>query len=758
MTRQNRPPRSQEKAWSWSLQVENYDRRPEIDPGELAELDYWVDHTGKGYGVIPARSEKALHRLVQPLNDAIALIDFPTEYDGRRGLQLMLVEMHRRRTSFWAWSSADWLVIIGKNHADFCQRFEQGTGRQHLLAIAYVLLEFMDFWELRFEKCSLANKVFGRVLVESTIDEVLQALKAQGYESYGNESHKYRAVICEAFLSNRSPYLKDLTTESLDIARNRIVGKKHQQSFMALSVAFERLGVIDQPLQPRNSEQRHLGSGGAMDEVAPEWSEICERWFNTSTLAAETRTSYFYTLLAVGRWLAKNHPEISHPKQWTRSLAAEYIGAVDRMVVGQYSAPSKQKDIGKPLTPHSKSNYYAVMRTFFRNCQEWEWIPEHFHAQTAFETPRSVRALLQPQAKQIDDATWAKLLTAGLRLTEEDVESDKTVGDRAHWYPIEMVRALAVVWLFCALRKDDIRNLRTGCIRWLQPEEVRPMEVEEEEALTLNSEGKICLLDIPPGKNGRALTKAVDAIVGQAIQAWESVRPSQAPLQDKRTGEQVHYLFAYRSHRLGDPYLNRSLIPFLCEKAGVPKEDVCGKITSHRARHTILTQLSESMTIPQLQSWSGHQSVDSLKHYIKSTVTKQAAAYQKTDYFKRNQRMFDVLIDQEAITTGAAARGEPWKYHTLSDGYCVYEFFQHCPHRMACPQCSFYRPDSVVLQKLKQNKANLQKMLIEIELTTDEQAAVEEGIQAFENLCQHLSDVPTPAGLTPKQLGSASER
>jgi hypothetical protein len=102
--------------------------------------------------------------------------------------------------------------------------------------------------------------------------------------------------------------------------------------------------------------------------------------------------------------------------------------------------------------------------------------------------------------------------------------------------------------------------------------EADEVKLDEEETPTPDLEGKICLLDVPPGKNGQAFTKAVDAIVGKAIQAWEEVRPQQAPFLDRRTGEEVHYLFAWRSQRLGDPYLNKSLIPLLVTKQGCQKK------------------------------------------------------------------------------------------------------------------------------------------------------------------------------------------
>lgn len=45
-------------------------------------------------------------------------------------------------------------------------------------------------------------------------------------------------------------------------------------------------------------------------------------------------------------------------------------------------------------------------------------------------------------------------------------------------------------------------------------------------------------------------------------------------------------------------------------------------------------------------------------------------------------------------------------------------------------------------------------MLQEIPLSEEERAAVEDGIEAMEKLCQQLADVPTPAGPTPNQLSA----
>jgi hypothetical protein len=45
-------------------------------------------------------------------------------------------------------------------------------------------------------------------------------------------------------------------------------------------------------------------------------------------------------------------------------------------------------------------------------------------------------------------------------------------------------------------------------------------------------------------------------------------------------------------------------------------------------------------------------------------------------------------------------------------------------------------------------------LLQEIPLGEAEQAAVEDGVAAYQKLLSKLSDVPTPAGPTPRQLGA----
>jgi len=124
-------------------------------------------------------------------------------------------------------------------------------------------------------------------------------------------------------------------------------------------------------------------------------------------------------------------------------------------------------------------------------------------------------------------------------------------------------------------------------------------------------------------------------------------------------------------------------------------------------------------------------------------------------YFQRNLRTIDVLIDQDAVRAGAAV-GQPWRFYDLGHGYCTYDFFDQCPHRMACAKCAFYRPKGSAAALFLEGKAGLLRLKQDIPLTDAEAAAVEDGVTAFDALLKQLTDIPTPVGPTPRQLQEPS--
>lgn len=159
------------------------------------------------------------------------------------------------------------------------------------------------------------------------------------------------------------------------------------------------------------------------------------------------------------------------------------------------------------------------------------------------------------------------------------------------------------------------------------------------------------------------------------------------------------------------------------------------------------------MTLFELQEWLGHSTPTATQHYAKITPLKVAKSYADAGYFARNLRAIEVLVDQDLVRSGRAAT-VPWKFYDLGHGFCTYDFFDQCQYRMVCAKCDFYMPKESTAVLLLEGKMHLLRLLQEIPLGDAEQAAVEDGVAAYENLLSKLTDVPTPAGPTPRQLGA----
>jgi integrase len=616
-----------------------------------------------------------------------------------------------------------------------------------MIAAAYLLDCFRQLRLLgNFNRVALAEKVFGRNAVDAALQPVQEILSGWGYATAHNTA--LMSTVCEALLLNQSPYLDDLTAEGLEVLRSGCSEGRRALVYQ-LSKALTALGFLDKPLGVASpAPAAGTGQPAACDDVHPEWARWAQRWESTSTLAKTSRRGNRIALLKAGRWLHACHPEVSSPAQWDRELAASYVAAIDHMQVGDYVGPRAKGPIYQrhPLSPSSKDTYLSALRVFFADCQEWDWIPRRFDPWQAFATPRSIKALIGPAPRTVASDMWARLLWAGLNLTMEDPACTKS-------YPFEFVRALAIVWLFAGLRSDEIVRLRVGCIR------------RQAADMTLRPTGEnlskdtVCLLEVPINKTGTAFTKPVDPVVGEAIEVWEQVRPVQPSFPDRKTGELVDFLFCHRARPLPREYINHSLIPMLCRKANVPITDARGRITSHRARATIASQLFNArkpMSLSELQVWLGHRSPASTQSYVALEPTRLAKAYAEAGYLARNVRAIEVLIDQDAIKNAAAANGEPWRYYDLGHGLCSYEFFEQCPHRMACPRCDFYKPKESSLGHLLEAQSNLARLLQEMPLTEEERAAVDGDLAALNRLTTRLADQPTPSGQTPTELTQCS--
>jgi len=699
-----------------------------------------------------ATSWKALTRLVEPLDAARAALHHRDDVRHRRaGLHAVALVLEHCKVigcPWWAWTTEEWTALLGASVEEFqAERVlpTETTVRPFAVAVAYLLSGFDRFGQLgTFNRLHLAQLVFGADVVDNSIEKVGETLDAWGYRIPQVARHKLRGVASQAFLVNRSPLLEDLSTEAFDRLRAHAATTAYQLPILyALQRAVSSLGHCEAPVRTG------YNAAPIIEGTDPTWADWVERWHATSTLTPKVRSIIRTTLAKAGRWLAAEQPEITDPTQWTRATCAAWVAAVDRMSVGDYV---QRRDglagrEGTPISPRTKAHTLMATRTFFRDCQEWEWFPRRFDPSRALTVPRSIGALIATDPRVIADDLWAKLLWAGLNLEAEDLPGNSA----DTYYPLELIRAVTLTWLFSGLRSDEITRLRVGCVRWQH--DGHPILADASDVFAAEA---VCLLDVPVHKTGTAFTKPVDALLGQAIETWQRVRPSQPKALDKKTAEWVDICFAVRAQPVARSYLNRTIIPALCTKAGVPRADVRGKITSHRARSTIASQLynaKEPMTLFELQAWLGHRSPASTQHYAKISPATLSKAYTEAGYFARNLRTIEVLLDREAVTSGHAGEGEPWQHYDLGHGYCSYSFFEQCPHRMACARCDFYIPKLSSRAQLLEGKESLQRMLVAVPLTDDERAAVEDGHAALEALVDRLCEVPSPAGPTPKALG-----
>jgi len=717
-------------AWVWPIKLDDYDRNPELNLEEAETLRSSLPSLANGVPPSIVIEKCVLPRLMKPLEDVCTHIELQRKYWPNLKA-LMIRDVAERGRTFWGWSEKEWLDSIKRS----------GHEKPSVAAAAYLLCSFDSLHELgryNFLFYGLAIRVFGRKRIRSLFAELEAMLVEWGYRDRTARIYIPRAM-CEVLVTNRSPHLEDLTFELLQKVQQRRQKKTSTLYLAAVSKVLAHRKIISAPVmrmqRPRHPNP-HLLKG-----VPEKWVQAAKYWRENARYSARVRQATYYFLLTVGRWLAAKHPTITMPEQWDRNLAVECLTMITNMRCGDFRAQwvgRKPRNYGKPLTPNGKMLNYTALRAFFADLQEWGVIPPRFDPYRSFTPPRSVKALVATTPRVIADDVWAKLLWAGLNVTPEDFASWRNPSGRIHtYYPIEMIRAVTLVWLFAGIRGDEIRRLRVGCVRW-QPD----------------NESSVCFLDVPVNKTGTAFTKPVDGVVGQAINAWERVRPAQAKLCDQKTGEMVDFLFLHRMRPLGEFFLNHGLIPRLCRKAGVPQNDLRGKITSHRARSTIATQLfnaKEPMSLFELQEWLGHRMPSSTQRYAKIMPTKLMKSYSDAGYFGRNLRAIEVLIDQEKVRNGVGA-AEAWKFYDLGHGYCTYDFFDQCPHRMACAKCSFYMPKGSTMAALLEGKSNLLRMRQEIPLNDAELAALDDGVSALESLLSRLADVPTPAGPTPLQL------
>ena len=723
-----------EPDWHWPLTLAAYDFTAPLTPTEKRTLTTLValreqPHRVLNYADI---AHERLPRLVQPVRDALTKGGFAAEHHSAVVYRFLKASADHSQP-FGRLTENDWLSLLESDtHGTLSPAMRSKSGHPFLVTL-YLLGCFHSFH--RLQRCgitTIACTLFGESRLRTAHTTVGQALTALGYHDYSRE--RIETALTEILLVQRSPRLADIDTALLEEMRATTCKPNASRYIVRIAYGLFGLGLLKRPLS-------HTIPKSQNPQSETEWEVWCRRWDTTSTLTPASRRGILNVLLQVGHWLSHDRPAVTSPSDWDRQTCLDFIAAVCALHHGEWTKRPRRAARGELLQASSRRKRIDAVRTFFHDLQAWDWIPKRFNPAVSLTAPAYLHAQIGPNPRLIARDQWAALLRAALALTEADLQPHPHSRAKQPNYPLTMVRAVALIWVFGGLRNDEIRRLRVGCVRW----------EEDAEKAAADAVRPVVSLRVPVNKTSGSFEKLISRTAAEALREWEQARPPAPSLLDAKTGERAQFLFVYRGRMLGRNYLNHQLIPKLCAKADIPLADGKGNITSHRARATLSSELIQgeaALTLSELKTWLGHRALASTLHYVKPTLTRVTQAYTETDYFRRNLRLVDVLVDEDALRAGETLH---WLHYDLGHGYCTHDFFAQCAHRMACARCSFYLPKTSSQAQILEAKTHLRHMMQEIELTSEELSAVEGDLQALDRLLETLRQAATPDTTTGEQ-------
>ena len=211
-------------------------------------------------------------------------------------------------------------------------------------------------------------------------------------------------------------------------------------------------------------------------------------------------------------------------------------------------------------------------------------------------------ALIGPEPRVIADDIWAKLMWAGLNLTQRGSARARQQG--GHRRAVVSARArpsdrAALAVLRSAV--DEILRLRVGAIRWQAPD-----------GPDAGEDGRVCLLDVPVSKTTHARSPS-PSTPSSAMRStrWQAARPAQPRFPDRKTGELVDMLLAYRGAPVGQQVHQPCPRPLVVPQGRRPPRGRAWRDHEPSGPGTIATQLynaKDPMSLFELQAWLGHSS------------------------------------------------------------------------------------------------------------------------------------------------------
>jgi hypothetical protein len=209
----------QHSSWQWPVNLEGYDRKPDLTPHEREALAQAVRSIQAGHHLPPA-TLKALARLCQPLSDILA-ISQASKKISRHCMFFLFRRMLERQTSFWAWDQETWSSLLCPTFRDFVERYHTQLGvRKQVCFISYLVGGPKTFIAVDLSQpIEFAIKIFGQDQLEEAINRVRDELLRLGYSRASGLLRQLDHTISVLLIANGSPFLEDMSEEKLEQTR-----------------------------------------------------------------------------------------------------------------------------------------------------------------------------------------------------------------------------------------------------------------------------------------------------------------------------------------------------------------------------------------------------------------------------------------------------------------------------------------------------------------------------------------------------------
>lgn len=605
-------------------------------------------------------------------------------------VRALLRRVHECDKSFWQWTDDEWCSNLLKIRSEGKPYGASLSTLLPLLVAPNGLLnlhpDLLDHKGLH----STAKRVFGEAFIDLE-ERVRMTLLDLGY------SVERQQLICQkqalaklVCLSGRVRLESSDAEISARIAKAS--GKSARSGMYSVHHALHVMGIFEQ------SAPDFYGSKPNDGHVQiTRWHDDIEYWREHQVRHEHRSNRRAANLIrSIAAWFDRNVPDASSPSKLIEAHIVQFRTAVLKANHGDFSTPEmfKTKKTGA-LKARTRSSLLYGLNTFISDLVDMKRLPPAFvYYAKLLKVPEFVRRQIGPDPRIIEDAAYAKLITAALELDPEDTKQMS--------YPYEFVRALAFVWVFGGMRSDEIMRLSPTCI--------------EDRRAGIEDADDIVWLRVPANKFKPEFVKPVCTEVGDAVKAWLAVRPKlEVETVDPKTLRKTRHLFVYRGRLVGQKYVNSHIVPLLLRKAGlVGYKDRHGTISVHRARATITTHLGtgpNAMTLAALKEWLGHTDVSTTLAYLATTPVELGRQYRAAHKFG-----VTVHVDLDAVHAGQKAG--PWRFTEVAGGLCSYEPFKTCPNNMACLQdaCEHHVPASEPLVKRLKAGERALRFIEEIEL------------------------------------------